>query len=206
MRKQRKWIGLSLVLGVLIVAIPGTASALLLDFSPATQTINPGGHADIEVWLKELNGTVIGAYDISFSFDPAVLSLAASPVAFEAGLGAPGNSVHTFAIGPAGALDVAEVSLLDESGLIALQSAANELHLFTLSFVGREGGSSGINPYFLKIVQSDGGEASYTVTFSPAVVVEPGQPVIPEPGTLLLFGVGLFGLACLRKRSTSRRE
>jgi hypothetical protein len=49
--------------------------------------------------------------------------------------------------------------------------------------------------YLLPTLQAQG----YTTTF-----VSDGDPVVPEPGTLVLFGSGLIGLAGLTRRRMSK--
>lgn len=203
MRTLRTSAFLATAFAAMVAAAPGTASALSLDFTPATQTIAEGGTASIDVWLRDLGGTLIGAFDISLSFDPAVLGLAPGPVVFGTGLGDPSQSVRSVN-GGAGSIDVAEVSLLTASELDALQSSSNDLLLLTLSFSGLKAGFSPVDAYYLLLSDAAGGMAHYDITFSPAVEVQPRQ-FVPEPGTFLLLGVGIFGLAGLRRKMAARR-
>ena len=205
MGKLRKPVFLAIALvGLMAAAVPGRALAISLEFDPVTQTVATGGQANVEVWLRELNGTLIGAYDISLSFDPSVIGLAAAPVVFGAGLGAPSGSVPYMANG-AGSISVAEVSLLSVPELAGLQAGSNELLLFIFSFKGVNQGLSPLGFSGVVLSDEEGDPLDFTFTWGTATCVG-DQPVIPEPGTLLLLGVGLAGLACLRRKSAARKE
>jgi len=82
-----------------------------------------------------------------------------------------------------------DLSIPDDGGydVLALVDSASLADSFTLNFVWLGSGSPGPQPF-------DVYDFSYNA-------IESGQSSpVPEPSTILLVGLGLFGLTCLRKK------
>jgi len=137
----------------------------------------------------------VGAFDLSVSFNPAVLS--ATGVTFGSLLGDPllfealtGSLIFS------GSVDFFEVSLLTPAELDALQTVS--FTLATLSFNAVGLGTTGLSfvPGVAGFAVSDGFGDPLSITANDGSV----DVVAPEPGTLLLLGAGL-GVLAIRART-----
>jgi hypothetical protein len=194
-----------MVVGVLALVQPLPAQAISLDFVPVAQSVELGDPVNVDVVIAGLHAEdpdqIVGAFDLDVTFDPAIL--APTGVTFGLLLGDPAlfEALTDFTLG-SGLVDLAEVSLLDDATLDALQP--DSFTLATLSFATVGTGTSqlafvfdpfndvkGLNAEPLTL---DVGSGSVTVT-------QPSAPV-PEPSSvvLVLLGVGALALLCRRIR------
>lgn len=219
---------LGLALGLCLYS--GSAQAILIDFpNPSIVTGGPGSTANVIIRISGLGDFAppsLGAFDLDIAFDPDILAIIG--VGFASFLGDP--DVRSFSFSPPdndlipdvlgsgeaitvaslrfpGTVNVFEVSLLEESNAIPgvtcffcigpfledLQSSE-----FTLAFLTFDSLAVGTSPLGISInALGDAGGNPLTASVGSGSVA-----VIPEPGTLLLLGSGLAGLAAWRFRKT----
>jgi hypothetical protein len=185
-----KKLALGLVV-LLLLASANLAAAYSLQISPASQTVFQNDHAVINVNVTGASG--IGTYDITLLFDSSIL--ADPTVSFGSLLGAPDNSIAgppNFALG---SVEVPEVSLLFD-----LSSQPANFTLFTLDFLATGIGTSRIAFDSIILGDVNGVPIRDFVSTGGEITVEAGQVVVPEPGTILLMGIGLAGLAACRRK------
>ena len=183
------------------------AHAVAIEFVPADTDGFVGDLFNVDVIVSGLapgeTGEIVAAFDLDVLYDPAILN--ATSIAFGPALGL--TDIDTFAssIFAPGRLDFANVSLLFNDQLAALQGDSVLLASLTFSAIGI--GSSTLTfdtlmPPGIDLVGRDpfstlpldfAGSALLTINERPTGV--------PEPGTLALLGLGLLGIAAARKRS-----
>ena len=192
----------AVLFGSISLTGPPVAWAVFLDFVPANQTVQLSDPVMVDVVVSGLNAggdDSVGDFDLDVTYDASILT--ASGVIFGTELGDGFlTSLQSFSLATLGVVDLAEISFLfDLSG----QSAS--FTLATLSF-----NTVGVGTSSLTFSQSIVGDA-FGIDLSPtsgtgSVTVEDNGPnPIPEPGTMLLLGTGLAGLAAwrLRRRQAS---
>jgi hypothetical protein len=179
-----------------------SSHAISIGFSPASQDVAAGGSFQVDIVISDLGGEIVSAFDLDVTYDPSILS--ATGVSFSDLLngGDPFLSFQDSDISTPGLVDLAELSLLSDSELGAIQP--DSFTLATLSFDASSPGASSLNFIFnsfndvkganAQVLQLDIGAGNVTVAAS-----------VPEPGTSLLFGVGLLGLA-LGRRFLSKKH
>lgn len=190
------------------------SQAVSLGFVPSTQTKNLGDLLSVDVVVSGLNGVgaapqVVSAFDLDVTYNSAILGNASvdfSPL--EGKLGA--SLLDDYWSGASlsdGRIDFWALSFLSDLDLNELQG--DSVTLATLNFKAIGLGTSsltfdaltdpgidvkGLNATKLDLIVTDG---------SVTVIDGGGPSAVPEPGTILLLGGGLAGLAFWRKRKSA---
>lgn len=195
MRNSVLTISSLLVLG--LAGIPA-ANAVTISLLPEQSTIRAGGTTLVDVVASGLSdnpsGGAIGAYDLSVTFDPALLSW--SSTTFGSGLDVTGFGDLRDSSLSSGKLDTFEVSFDTAEDLATLQP--NSFVLFSFGLTGVAPGSSALGLDVLSLTDESGNPLTADVQAS-SVTVAPVP--LPAAGWLLLSGLGSFlGFGRSRRR------
>ena len=196
----------------------GSASAVIISFSPASQTVNVNDIFDVDIVISDLiaaDGTreIVSAFDLDVLYDSSVLN--ATTVTFGSSLGDPffaetfvDSELSVDSVLSQGRIDLSELSLLSNAALLALQPNAS-FTLATLSFEALAEGSSSLS---FDPIASPGVDVKGIDPFVPfdlsnttgqgQIIVAPQS--IPEPNILILMITGLLGLAMVKKHAFNR--
>jgi hypothetical protein len=134
----------------------------------------------------------LGSYDLDVSFDASRLTYASTD--FGSLLGGPADSIQG-ALGGAGLVDLAEISLLLPAELDALQP--DSFSIATLHFSVSAPGASTVS--ITQALAGDGFGRPLSITSLGSARVS-GSAAVPEPSALLVFALG----AAIVYRSTRR--
>jgi hypothetical protein len=191
-----------------LILIPGLglANQVQLNFIPASQSVLVGGTIDVAVGISLLNidePPSLGAYDLNVLFDPGIFSF--SGVTF----GDPvlGDQLDLFALGDLqtatpgiGNVNLFELSFDSPADLNTLQ--AGDFTLFTLTLSALAPGTSPLSISVNGLSDADGAPITLIAGDGSATAIGLTGTPTPEPGTALLFGLGLAAISALRWRQS----
>jgi hypothetical protein len=176
----------------------GPSSAVSLNFSPSTTTVNVGDSFDIAVVISDLYAAdnsreIVSAFDLDVLYDPAVLN--ATGITFGLSLGDEFFfEVFNDAIFSPGRIDFAALSLLDVADLLVLQPDDS----FTLATLSFDAIGLGISSLTFDPVEFPGVDVKGYDPFTPfdlsASTGQGSVTVVPVPGALILMISGLLSL------------
>lgn len=179
-----------------------SATAALIDFQASSPDAVAGGSVAVNVAVSGLGDFApesLGAFDIDVAYDPAVFAF--SGYSLGALLGDLGSVQALDASGgdSGGNVNIAEVSLLSEAALDALQPAAFILATLTFDVLDLALGATSQLSLGSILLGNSGGDALPATGGGPATFV--GSSAVPTAGTLLLFLAGLAGMLLARRRA-----
>lgn len=190
-----------LVLIGLSVSLSGHAWAVALSFNPSTSYVNIGDQVAVDIIVSGLGDDDLSTFDFNVNYDPTILSFGGYSLGDGLGDLVSGDAVD-WSLGDlgGGSLNLAELSWLFD-----LSFQADTFTLATISFTGLAVGNSSLT-FSPPIILGDSfGEPIDGVAGVGSI--EAGESVpIPEPGTMFLFGIGLVGIAAIRKKLLNKKN
>lgn len=201
-----------LVLGfcvTMVIAFGSQASATsMLYFEPFVSPLYIGDSVDVNVVISGLGADDdVGAFDFNVVFDDTVLAFDSYSLMENLGQNISSDFFDFSADaydGSRGDLGGGTVNLFELSWLSDLSFQDDSFALATLSFTGIGVGTSLLTFEPDSINISDAwGEAIFPVPGFGVAQVNPVEPV-PEPATIILFGIGITGLIGLRSRRNKK--
>lgn len=174
---------IALLLLVAVLGLSPRAEALTLSLEPPLQTITVGDPATYTLRISDIADPVFFTdYTIALLFDSSILAF--DSVNFITGTGAADSSIPDFL-------------LIDGFPLFNAPDVA-PVDLASLTFTGISLGTSDL--IIAAHVFSDLTDLNNPVFFEADSVSDAQASVVPEPGTLILLGAGLAGLAVWQRR------
>lgn len=177
------------------------AAAIVVSFSPVTQTVNVGDTAFVDLQISGLVGSAVpslGAWAIDVGYNPSILAIdfLAGDVTFGTGLtpaGQPPSDTFGDSSTP-GTVSMFETSFATPASLVALQPDS-----FTLARLAFRATTEGISPLTANNIElSD--ENGFRLTPMQVIPGEVRVGVIPEPGTAVFVAGLLLTIATERRR------
>jgi hypothetical protein len=200
---KRFILSLLLIMGVALLGVR-SASAVSIDLVPSVASVNAGDPFSVDIVASGLGAApadIVSAFDVLVSFDPGVLT--PMGFSFTNNLGDPAffeadNSTTLMAdpFATAGYADLFAYSYLLDADLLALQSALAsypDVALATIDFTANTGIPDGSVPSLAFVW-----DAFHDVKGSNNTPI-----TVPEPGTILLMGVGVAGLGLSRRKKAT---
>lgn len=194
-----KYVTIATCLVIGCLALLDDAAAVPIRFEPGATTVAAGDSFLVDVVISDLGGEIVSTYDLDVLYDASIL--AASDVIFTPLLGNPElfEVFNDLDLSVPGTADFAQLSLLPDADLLALQ-AAGTFTLATIAFDAVAPGTSTLE-FFLDPVNDFKGldAAILPITTTPGTVTVEAAVAVSEPSTLWLMLIPLAVMALARR-------
>jgi hypothetical protein len=189
------------------IAVCGPASAVIIEFVPASGVVTLGSQFGVEIVVSDLHGPagpeIVSAFDVDVLYDTAYLS--GVDFLFSDALGLPNVDTLAFGFFDPGRIDLANLSLLGNNDLFALQGDSFVLGRLIFDAIGIGSSLLSFDTAGINAVNLVGSNpfASLPVTANSASINVTGATRVPEPSGLALLSIGLLAAGVVGK---ARRE
>lgn len=186
---------------ILALSPSRSASAAEILITPSFEHNTLGSFVSLDVVIvgvTDLSPPSVDAFEMTFTFNPAVLDLTSTTFSPYLGNEALGESASGATLTAPGMLNVFQTSFLTPSALNALQP--NLFSLFTVNFIAAGAGSSPVALSNIVLTDENGNPLPFTVRGGALVEIE-NTSVIPEPATFTLLTIGIGLIVARRTRA-----
>ena len=167
-----------------VVALPATAFASTISFSPSFQVIGLAGTASVDIVISGLAANeAVGSFDLDITYLSSVVGFMGYTLGTGLGTGADLMDLSLGDLG--GVIDIAAVSLLDPAALKPLQGSSFVLGTLTFSAV-----AGGLSPLVLaQAIFSDQNGIQFNVVTNTGAIKVEGAAAVPEPASMMIYGL-----------------
>jgi hypothetical protein len=188
-KMMRRITALMVALIAFMACTASTSFAATIGFAPSSLAVGVGDSFSVDIVVSGLAGEIVSAYDLDITYDSSIIlptsvtfgSLLGDQSAFEV--------FNAFDMSASGVVDLAQLSLLSDTNLLALQGG-DSFVLATLGFDATSLGTTNLDFVFDSINNITGLNAqTLNITAASGSVA-----VVPEPtaATLFLLGALMF--------------
>lgn len=178
-------------------AFAQSAQAASIGFDPDNQSVANGSPVQVDIVFSDLGGEIISAYDLDVTYDASIIS--ATGVVFASSLGDEFffEVFNDFDLSTPGIVDLAQISLLSDSDLLAFQGG-DSITAATLMFDTLGTGTTELGFVFNAFNDVKGSRGLVLDLDINGGSITVGS-AIPEPSAALLFAVGALLLRPRRR-------
>lgn len=194
---------------VLLLGLSVQAQAVVISFVPSDSNVGLGNNTSVDLVISGLGDDILTGFDLSVFFDDTLLGFESFAFGTDCGgfscldvLGF--GSIQDVTEWGFGEVEVFEVSFDFDADLMLLQP--DDFTLGTFTFTGLEFGVSALDIFVWGLAGEFvfDPDLGFEVPSSLDADVQSGSIEVLEPGTLVLFGSGLLGMAMYRRKRAVR--